>query len=83
MVAGRTTDNSARPTSSSSSSSSSTLYELSLAKSLRHHHRVTHVSAAATGSSGPGVAQLSEELHVMQVIQRRPDMLYDILHDSL
>jgi hypothetical protein len=68
MVAGMATDSSTGPVSSSSSSNS-TVYELSLAKSLHHHHRVTHVSATAAGSTGPVVAQLSEELHVMQVIQ--------------
>jgi hypothetical protein len=52
--------------SSSSSSSSGVMYELSLAKSLRHHHRVTHASTAE-GGMGPGVAQLGDELHVLQV----------------
>lgn len=52
--------------SGSSSSSSGTMYELSLAKSLRHHHRVTHASTAE-GGMGPGVAQLGDELHVLQV----------------
>jgi hypothetical protein len=51
---------------SSGSSSSVIMYELSLAKSLRHHHRVTHATAA-DGGSGPGVAQLGDELHVLQV----------------
>lgn len=52
--------------SSSSNSSSGIMYELSLAKSLRHHHRVTHASTAEAGM-GPGVAQLGDELHVLQV----------------
>jgi hypothetical protein len=51
---------------SGSSSLSGVMYELSLAKSLRHHHRVTHASAA-DGGTGPGVAQLGDELHVLQV----------------
>uniref|UniRef100_A0A383V6J0 RIC1 C-terminal alpha solenoid region domain-containing protein n=1 Tax=Tetradesmus obliquus TaxID=3088 RepID=A0A383V6J0_TETOB len=55
---------------SSNSSSSSSLYELSLAKSLRHHHRVSHAVAAGGGSAGLGVAQLGEELHVLQAADR-------------
>jgi hypothetical protein len=52
----------------SGSSSSGVMYELSLAKSLRHHHRVTHASAADGGSSTvSAVAQLGDELHVLQV----------------
>jgi hypothetical protein len=43
------------------------LYELSLAKSLRHHHRVSHAVPAGGGTAGLGVAQLGEELHVLQV----------------
>jgi hypothetical protein len=51
------------------SSSSSSLCELSLAKSLRHHHRVSHAVPAGGGgaAAGLGVAQLGEELHVLQV----------------
>lgn len=52
--------------SHSGSGSSGIMYELSLAKSLRHHHRVTHASAGE-GGTGPGVAQLGDELHVLQV----------------
>jgi hypothetical protein len=53
----------------STGSSSSCLYELSLAKSLRHHHRVSHAVPAGggAGAAGLGVAQLGEELHVLQV----------------
>jgi hypothetical protein len=54
--------------SHSGSSSSGIMYELSLAKSLRHHHRVTHTSAADGGTSTvSAVAQLGDELHVLQV----------------
>lgn len=60
------------PSSSSgdshSVSSSGVMYELALAKSLRHHHRVTHASAADGGTSSvSAVAQLGDELHVLQV----------------
>lgn len=51
---------------SGGSGSSGIVYELSLAKSLRHHHRVTHAPAFG-GGTGPGVAQLGDELHVLQV----------------
>jgi hypothetical protein len=52
----------------STGSSSSSLCELSLAKSLRHHHRVSHAVPAGGGAAaGLGVAQLGEELHVLQV----------------
>lgn len=72
MLAGQPPQLDSQASTAASGSSSSggggggIMYELSLAKSLRHHHRVTH-AAAADGGAGTGVAQLSEELHVLQV----------------
>lgn len=52
--------------SSKAGQSNCVLYELSLAKSLRNHHRVTHASAADAGSVVAGTSPLGDELHVLQ-----------------
>lgn len=66
LLAGLVSPQSSGNSHPAGSSNGSIMYELSLAKSLRHHHRVTHASAA-DGGSGSGVAQVGEELHVLQV----------------
>ncbi|KAF8071370.1 R06F6.8 [Scenedesmus sp. PABB004] len=61
-----------RPSGGGGGGGGSTVCELALAKSLAHHHRVCHVAPpdAAGAGGGLGVAQLGEELHVMQGADR-------------